>query len=256
MSKFEDFNNIDSEIDTLRSEHLKEGIDPIWVCLRDEDRFESYGEPEKEALAKEGAYGINISESPTELEKKGFKNGGIDSYVISPLDGLNKFSGNFRNCTGLVVSGQDRDTGENVSFLTHQSPRFIFLNQKRQDLFLSDLKSSLLEIKEKCEEGSIDALLFGGNYVDDQAINNHISTTQINKNRYLNSIKLISEVVDQELGFQPAVATGPKRTPGEDRVVFDNQKKRLYISRPEVGESSSNSYLPQDIEEQRKTWDE
>jgi hypothetical protein len=39
-----------------------------------------------------------------------------------------------------------------------------------------------------------------------------------------------------------------------DDIYYDNKERRLYIVRPDVGNATTESFLPSDIEEQRKKW--
>lgn len=103
----------------------------------------------------------------------------------------------------------------------------------------------LNEIKERSVEGTIDAVIFGGMYIKDWV--------RIQKD-YLESVKLLTTEIKNILGFEPLVITGPKTVLGNDDVFYDNEHRRLYIIRPEVGDESTKSYWPSDIDKQKKKW--
>ena len=234
--------------------HLKKGVAPIMACIGMPEQFkENPGEEQKIFDAEEqespSLHNVDYYGNPTDLKKQKFKNAGDYSYVISTIDTADKVSRTYRNCTGLVVSGQDKETGENISFLSHQDPQY-FLEEAsdRRNTFVGDLRGRLKELKERCVPGTIDAVIVGGNYFKD---------VQKYKEQYIKSIGLLSQVVQQELGFEPTAITGPKTDsflPGSDNIFYDNGHRRLYIMRPEVGKDSTKSFAPSKIKEHEKQW--
>lgn len=235
----------------LKSEHLKEGVRPIMAGIGTPDQFKSHPGAEAEMFRnlrenKSGTLNVDYYGDPKNLAEQKFKNAGEYSYAISPVDNSNKFSKEFANCTGLVVTGQDKITGENISFLSHQDPKY-FLDEmdNKKGGFLDDLRQRLNELKERSVEGTVDAVIVGGNYFKDEAKY---------KNYYLGSIKLLSEEALKILGFEPVVMTGPKGTSGRDNVYYDNEHRRLYIMRPGVGNATTESFVRSQIEDQEKKW--
>jgi len=219
----------------LKSEHLNEGVSPIMGCVGTPEQFDNFKTENADILH---AHNVNYYEDPQKLKENKFKNQGKNSYVISPIDSLNKFSTSFRNCIGLIVTGQDKETGENISFLSHQDPDS-FLGETREH-FLADLKQQLSALKERSVSGTIDAVIVGGDYYGIQR-----------QKEYVGSIGLVADEVQNLLGFEPVVMTGPKinwnRWIAEDDVFYDNGHRRLYIRRPDVGDASTESYLPSDV---------
>jgi len=82
-----------------------------------------------------------------------------NSYVISPVDDTDKYSKSYRNCTGLIVTGKEKGTGKNISFMSHQSP--LIFSWKMPSGFQEDLAKQIQEIKDRCEDGTIDAVIVG-----------------------------------------------------------------------------------------------
>lgn len=233
----------------LKSEHLKEGVNPIIACIGTREQFKQDKEFDvylKMTSNQSERQNVDYYGDPIELANQNFKNAGAYTYTISPVDNLDKFSEHFKNCTGLVVAGQDKKTGENISFASHQDP-YYFLRERNKNVFMKDLKDQLEELKKRSKEGTIDAVIVGGNYLDPDARYNY-------QRDYLASIKLLSEETRQILGFEPVVMTGPKIVSGGDNIFYANGSRRLYIIRPEVGDRSSESFIHSDISAQERRW--
>jgi len=156
------------------------------------------------------------------------------------------FSESFKNCTGLIVAGIDKETGESVSFLSHEDPDYFLRYASATEKFADDLRERIQELKDRCEEGTIDAVIVGGNYFSDRPKY---------RENYLMSIAVVSKEVKSVLGFEPVVITGPKTTSGQDDVFYDNSHRRLYIMRTKVAQEGTKSYLPSDIVDKREGWE-
>ncbi len=238
--------------DTLKSEHLSFGTRPIVACL-----------------SLRGASDLNVSEfkkgaffqSPKELDnvnyfgvpgilrRGGFKNDGRLSYVISPVNNKNKFSLYFKNCTCVVVAGIDTETGENISFMSHEDPKYF--ERKGWEIFTRDFCESLYEMKRRCVPGTIDAVIAGGNFFT------HVFSEEIEKmfrDEYRNVIWALSWKISVILGFAPVIITGPKTAKGEEDIFYDNENRRLYLFRKKVGDASSESYISKRYFKQEKKW--
>jgi hypothetical protein len=140
------------------------------------------------------------------------------------------------------VVGVDKDSNEEVSLLTHQDP-VNFLKSKREQ-FDEHIRESLRELKARCEQGTIDAVIIGGEARAEHFIPN-----------YKESIGLLTEEVRQELGFDPIVAAGPKKTRGSDAVYFDTKNRRLYLFREHPQDSSTGGFIHSNIDEvEKKGW--
>ena len=180
------------------------------------------------------------------LGKEDFLNAGGSTYVLSPIDKSNKYSERLEVCTSLVVAGTDRETGDNISFMTHQNPAQ-FLHDKK-DKFVSDLNKKLTTLKKRCVPGSIDAVIVGGNYVDSPSSQNEKFNY---KKNYLSSISLLSGEVKRVVGFEPVVVNGPKTQARlEDDAYYDNNERRLYFVRPRGQiNSETRDFTKSDLEE-------
>lgn len=126
------------------------------------------------------------------------------NYSISEINEKNKFSDNYINCTGVVLVGIDKETGENISLLTQEES-----GENMEDkLFLNDLSNRIEEFISMCEPKTIDALIVGGNDNND------------NLEEYENSVKILRDKISPLLDFYPDVATYPKLTSFDTKVFF------------------------------------
>ncbi|HEV7701855.1 MAG TPA: hypothetical protein VGO63_00190 [Candidatus Paceibacterota bacterium] len=120
--------------------------------------------------------------------------------------------------------------------MSHEDPQqFLRGNRGKFDL---DFREAIREIKSKAKEGSIDALIFGGQEGDED---------------YIESIKLLGKILEEELNFEPMVVTGPNMRSNEHdgggptKVYLDTQNRRLYIVRPTQTSEDNKAFLPSEI---------
>lgn len=242
-----------SNKNALYNEHLnlKEGVKPIIVSL---GTVENFGEDPHsikiDNFVKENVHEVNWfkNKNGSVAEKKKY-------YAISDLDNSSKFSEKFSSCTGLVVAGIDKETGENISFVTHQAPTDSLI--KGKDDFIDDLAYMLAEVKKRCKQGTIDALIVCGKIGDGKF-------GDVFMQRYIDSIRLLGREVKETLGFEPVVVNGPKKdgaseiaqanVPAVDYFVYDTPNRRGYMIRPKVN-SNISAFLPSDIDEERNKWE-
>ena len=118
--------------------HLEKGVRPIVVCiLRSDPRKgekDIRTDLEKIEVNKDRLYvRDNFINNRDALDVKWDGNPqqfsispGARSYVISEISEKKKFTENMTACTSLVMSGIDKKTGKNISFITHQPPGLTF----------------------------------------------------------------------------------------------------------------------------------
>jgi hypothetical protein len=208
------------------NKHLIEGVRPIFVAIGTPEDFERAENEHPEIPQKisnnfglknlknvdweNGTYGApywgESGESGSLVKPK--------AYIISPIDNSNKFSTGVGACTGLIVAGKDKHTGENISFATHQASFFL-------ENFETDLNKRLMEMKERCAEGTIDAVIIGG-------VTRGVSLEKI----YTTNMKFLSGVTQKILKFEPVIVNGPKKgTLNNDDFFYDNEHRRVYLVR-------------------------
>lgn len=240
--------------ETLR-EHLDARFSPIVVCVGT-DYMYAGNLPEKvqtiydpllarqkkiegdttEMLFKLGVDNINYSATDEEKRKYQMNSSGPSEYVVSSVNTLDKYSGGFLNCFGMIVVGQDNDSGENISFGLH-TPLYDVSGGNKQDIPILhqmkvDLNTRLKEMKEKCVPGSIDAVILGG--FDDRSI----------RERNNKLLGFLGNAVDTALNFHPVFIAGEKdknseQVFGSDAIFFESKDRRLFLIRPEYTEGQS-----------------
>ena len=223
----------------LKNEHLRGEFSPIRVCVgNQEEHLVDYEAKLRMLILVRDAVAVNFGEPARNLDEKGFKNNGEETYVISTIDSKPKKSSGFVNCTGCIVVGVDKETGENISFLSHQDPTYF--TDEGGIVFSEDLSESLLELKERSIEGSIDAIVIGGNILD--LMHKNKTFTKY----YKDSTEFISTLIEKRLGFLPVISTQAKRNPGFDSVLLDTENRRVYLFREsQLGEGDNEPYLYQ-----------
>lgn len=244
--------------------HLKEGEKDIVACVGTPEHFKYDGKMNWILSGKDINYACNVDyrADPTILRQEGFLNDGKDSYVISPVDILDKYSRDYYNCTGLIIAGKEKRTGKNISFMSHQDPNYFLA--KRKSKFSSDLIRQIQEIKDRCEEGTVDAIIFGGKYLKTKTYAKSDPTRDVYIEEYLKSIRFVSEKVEQMLGFEPLIITGPKTVTGETETFFyDTLNRRLFLVRKQILKDKPEkehsfdaikSFTLSELEEVRKNW--
>jgi hypothetical protein len=254
-------------INALKNEHLNDGIKPIIGGIYDRNNLDRDTQIFLDNFKKDAEY-INFGANQSELEKNKMLNSGKDTYIISPCDSSNKYSDGYQNCTGIIVSGVEKETGKNISLMTHQFPGW-FLNKDNNNneikKFKSDLSISINELNNRCVAGSIDAVVFGGNKedvagsnLDEKFRHGYDDEDDYSKDSYdvyIKSIKTTKIVITEILGFSPIVISGPndnletKNNPLDS--YYDNENKRLFIIKPKQSNSKNNEpFMASDVEKQ------
>lgn len=226
----------------LHSEHLRDSVRPIMVAILSEDTLgDSYTLIRQ--IRGQGVF-VNYDGDPRELRVNNMINAGEMTYVISDISARDKWSKRYWNCTGIAAVGVDKETGQEVSFMSHQDPWTFLVGEKYEKEFKDDLKKQLGEISVLVETGTLDVVVFGGKYENDK------------QGEYLDSIAVITGICHESLGFDPVVLTGPSVNPHyPTEVYFDTQNRRLFLVRPDQVDSSFNeSYTASSIDEQQKKW--
>lgn len=242
--------------DTLKSEHLKDKSDAIMFCVVTPDQFRKSAKSEAKSPHDKlkPVWNVDWLGNTYELEDMGFATGGNKTFVISPIDGKDKYSNYLFACPGVIVSGRDKTTGRNISFLCHTDPFFFLRTKKNKSVFTKALQQRLIELRDKSVTGTIDAVITGGDYPKNEP----------KKQRtYIESIKLLSAETMGALRFEPVVLTGPKVHGSQaakealseyDQIYYSNHSRKMYIIRPRVGDASTESFMSKDIETKKEKW--
>lgn len=228
-----------------KKEYLNPGVPPIISCL---DIAEGSSSPQLSG----GIEQIDLYADPEKVRLDGFLKEGKMAYIISPIDNCSKFSIEYKNCTGIVAVGIDKETNENISFMSHQNPSYFLLDDKEK--FVRDLNQRLFEMKERCEVGTVDIRIFGGQFLKVKEFDENHKIQDLFKGEYIASIKLLCNQVENQFGFSPDIVTGPKFDKGQDLVAFDNEKRRLYLTRGIKDSRFTNNFNAKEIDEHSNSW--
>jgi hypothetical protein len=186
-----------------------------------------------------------------QLEKEGFKHNGMESYLISPVDERDWFSDQYANCTAMIAIGRDEKTGKEISFLSHQDPRyFVDGDDEGMEKFASDMIASLQELRDRSEQDTVEVSLAGGNFdtTFPESENYH-------HDYYQKSIKKLRQLVQESLGFDPKVLTGPNNHVGSETIIaVDTQNRTVWIERPEQPAEFDKPYQANELDQALLSW--
>ncbi|MES2930483.1 MAG: hypothetical protein V4665_01735 [Patescibacteria group bacterium] len=200
---------------------------------------------------------VNYYDDKENTEKQGMR-GGFPGYVISGVDESPKRSHSYKNCSSILAVAEDKETGKQISFLSHQNPSF-FLSTEKEN-FKNDLAISLAELVLRAKPGTIDIGIMGGNYYDSVNNENKKLTGSItNAEQYRQAIPHLQEMIRaslQEAGREVPVVVmagadyshSPSMHNDTD-LVLDTQARLLLAARPkqfyslsdEIYDSADNS---------------
>ncbi len=220
--------------------HLEKGFKPIMVCLDTQSNI-CIECPDIFNPDKTDYVDLYSESKPNE------SNFISSVYVISKLDSKDKYEYGYKDCIGLVVVGESKDSDENISIISHIDFEAVLANSEDEESFKKSVISIIQELKNKVKAGSIDCLLFGGNSYENNPDEDSIFDS------YKKYIKYISSILKQELGFSPNVITGPKEREGDTDIYFNNQNRRLYLFMPQQDKNISlRDFNSEQVEDQIK----
>ena len=197
-------------------------------------------------------YGLDIDTSSDILleiqeNTEGFQASKNLGFTMTPLGRSNKFDREMYSCMDMLAVGRDRKTGNNISFKSHNFPVRLLAHDRQE--FVQALEGRLAELKSRCDLNTIDAVLIGGQYAPGTS-----SQGRPAKEEFLETVKLISDIVKNILGFEPVFVDGPKiEFTDPDKFVFDNDNRRLYFSRDKAVKRTRD-FNPSDVDNQIKKW--
>ena len=135
----------EAEVDIVRSEHLKEGVSPIVACVENTDSEESVIEKLSDKQRQKAFY-VNYYEPAFFAENKDIITNDDGIYFISPVNERDKYSFDYRNCTGVIAVGISKRNRKNISFLTHQHP-IALRNRNIRQLFVKEVSGNHTSIR-------------------------------------------------------------------------------------------------------------
>ncbi len=112
MKEIGSFINLKKEVPPNKPSHLKEGVMPIVACLGEPEQFKQTDLQLYKQIFNAwngNSHNIDFYGGSIYYNKKA-KHHGENTYIISPVDNLDKFSNSYYDCTGIIVTGQDKKT--------------------------------------------------------------------------------------------------------------------------------------------------
>lgn len=248
---------------TLKGEHLNEGIKPIIGGIYDRSKLDEESIKFFKEFEKNADF-VNFKYDSEDISRNKMFNSGKLTYVISQCNNKDKYSHEYLNCTGVVVVGIDKKTGKNISLLSHQNPEAFLKNETIKANFIKDLNEDLDTLISNCIPGTIDAVILGGNEeeISDPAFDENfrfgIDDVEVlmreKYDTYKDSIKRLSFLLSKKLNFTPTVISGPndnfKTKDHSLSIYFDNQNRRLYQVRPTQSSENNESFEATQVENQ------
>lgn len=235
------FNNPELNTKEIRKQRnlVEAGYSPIYCSLIDENNIDSFSKEKIKTIKKQGVNVDFFGDRATDHRKQIPVYRGVDeSYVISQPNEHDKFSESYYNCTGIILVGQDRESSEQLSLLTHQNP-FEFLDNQKSN-FTRDLSETVDDMMKKVKPESVDAILFGGS---------------MDLQQYKESINFLSKILKKKLDFEPTVIAGPDLADKPTSIYFETQNRHLYLVRSEQPDQTANhSFVPSDYPEKSRNW--
>ncbi len=246
---------------TNKPEHLAEGFSPIFTTVQSNENVSEEDRTElNKRINKESTTFVQYAHhSPEWLQKRDViqhSDNVEEFWLMSTVDSKDKFSKDYRSCLGLAVIGVDHE-GNRISFLTHTNP-LVFADQKSFDEYTASLRGNLIEMKNRCQIGSIDAVSFGGRITWDEDLPGEIDPEQTYADDYQIATEITANLVNDVLDFKPIIAEGPRLKRGYDfqqlqQLAFlDTENNHLHIivrgAAPNSGRSFSVDGLTEELQ--------
>ncbi|MCX6795562.1 MAG: hypothetical protein NT165_02455 [Candidatus Falkowbacteria bacterium] len=208
----------------------------ILACILDEEAISPYDQVNLDFIKERGDNLDWDAGAEVHLENN-MKNAGQGSYIISEGNEKDKFSLGYGDCLGFAMVGKDAE-GKEISLMSHKKPENAFGPKKEE--FENDLSERINDFLSKVDKDTVDAVIFGGHR---------------GGNKYKESIKTMGAILQERIGFEPTVMTGPNLALSMTDAYLDTKNRRLYIVRGEQDNSRLNEdFLPSQIDEKSKTW--
>jgi hypothetical protein len=239
--------SIHTHSESLDNNHLKSRELQIITCL---DIIEDANPPED--IDPNNLDIVDLYSSQEDANKIGAKKSKEIAYVISDINDHDKISSKYKNCTGVILSGIDKQNKKPISLITHQNPGYI-LHGEGED-FIVDLQEAIKKFKSQCEEKTIDTVIIGGQVLKFKGLPDTNPAQKLISEEYKNFLRLVSELLQKEFGFTPIVVGGPKTDKGTDMLIYKNDTRRLFLYRNKNAGDFSGPFKASTINQISKTF--
>ncbi len=246
-------NPLPDDIDTLRWAHLTNRKDMILTCVHNDSNIDSWLEKYRAKMADDFLYYMpelpnHTLSRDTSIFKTVLKEHDYCA-VISHINIKNKFSKWYYDCTGIVAIGRDKETGENISFLTHQNPMYLEGGAPKES-FSHAVTTALEALREKSVQWSIDiVILWGLGYLTSSEDKN---LAERNFRRYTKVIEWLNDIIFNVMKFYPVAVCSPLVFPsnnGSKDIFIDTQKRQIHFWKPTRKGNCNVSYITDKVNE-------
>lgn len=173
-------------------------------------------------ILKDANY-IDYYRNNEKVAKENLKFSNHNSFVISNIDSSNKYSKDYLNCTWIIAIWESEETWENISFLTHQNTIWYMEKIKWLDtLFKQKLEESLLELKSKSKNGTIDIVIMWWNDINDFA--DYTKTI-----KFLDNIISESTWISAEVVWWPSIVKNLKTKNNTKDIVLNTSDRKIFL---------------------------
>lgn len=202
------------------------------------------------------------------------------SYTARGPNGGPKFSKAYSDCLGIVAVGTSKETGKEISFMTHSAPQKMLGDPS----FKNWLKELCQGFKELVRLESVEVQIFGGRQGIPQSSHQKLisdlgspSSDRFTEKlrryipepdlitdiigladagspdflspyferlqlNYAKSLSIIQSVIEEELNIKPEVDE-PLRENGSIDAYFNTEDRQLYIIRPEAIQEKTTDHI-------------
>jgi hypothetical protein len=222
-------------MNSLNWEHLADKKDILRAWIYNIDQFRAVKAEINSIL--EGKVEVNYFWESDYFNKHNMLSAWSRTYVFSDCDSLAKFSTWYMDCTWVVMIWNDKNTWKNISILSHQDPTFFLKSETNKEIFIKDLLDRLRLIKSRSADSTIDISIFWWYFSSDYPDFAYV--------KYIESIKLLDEIIKNEFWFNPVIIMWPKldRSDNHLEVHLDTENRHLYMVRPEQKDNIANHSL-------------
>lgn len=240
-------------IDTLRWDHLTDKKDTILTCVHGDSNTDFWLKENESKMGDDIFYykpGVHNRASSRDVWI--FKTV-LEEYdycsIISQINTRNKFSKWYYDCTGIVAIGKDKETGENISFLTHQHPMYL-LGELPKEKFKQAVNATLEILRERSVQWSIDiVILWGIGYLTWSEDRNFAEKSFW---KYTKIIEWLSDIIFSIMGFYPVAVCSPwifRSNDGSKDIFIDTQKRQIHFLKPTRKNDCNVSYVANKVTE-------
>lgn len=177
---------------------------------------------------------VGVFEGRSEVTQLHF----VKEYAMTDVDASDKYSYDYYNCCGVVMSGWSRSQKKFISFMTHHNPESLLKNDTVYASFTKKLDERMQVVIDGCDPDSVDICMFGGNFFTD------ISSRQTYAEVYEQFNEQLKTHITERTTLVPDFLTGPNLRFNPSSFAFMNDTRVLHAFREDQPDSVVNDPHP------------